>query len=51
MDEGDREDTIEILNQTDERVIWKTKDKWSVFMTVDDFHQLLYIKEDIQENC
>jgi hypothetical protein len=33
MDEEDRTDTIEILKQTDGWVIWKTKDKWSVFLT------------------
>ncbi len=51
MDEEDRLDTIEILKQTDEWVIWKPKDKWSVFLTVGVFHQLLYIKKDIQEEC
>jgi hypothetical protein len=51
MDEGDRADTIEILKQTDEWVIWKTKDKWSVSLTVAGFHQLLYIKTDFQEEC
>ena len=44
MDEEDRSDTIEILKQADEWVIWKTKDKWSVFLTVSGFHQLLYRK-------
>jgi hypothetical protein len=52
MDEEDRSDlTIEILKQADEWVIWKTKDKWSVFLTVSGFHQLLYIKKDIQGEC
>ena len=51
MDEKDRADTIEILKQTDEWVIWKTKDKWSVSLTVAVLHQLLYIKKDIQEEC
>ncbi len=39
------------FQQTDEWVIWKTKDKWSSFLTEADFHQLLYIKKDIQEEC
>ena len=51
MDEEDRTDTIEILKQSDEWVIWKSKDKWSSSLTADDFHQLLYIKKDIQEEC
>ena len=33
MDEADRTDTIEILKQSDEWVIWKSKDKWSVPLT------------------
>jgi hypothetical protein len=29
MDEEDREDTMDILKQSDEWVIWKSKDKWT----------------------
>jgi len=49
MDEEDRADTIDTLNQSDEWVIWKTKDKWSTLLKASGFHQLLYIKNDIQE--
>ena len=51
MDEEDRADTIDILKQSDEWVIWKSKDKWSTSLTSAGFHQLLYIKKDIQEKC
>jgi hypothetical protein len=51
MDKEDRADTIDILNQSDEWVIWKSKDNWSAYLTVADFHQLFYIKKDIQEEC
>jgi hypothetical protein len=32
-------------------VIWKSKDKWSPLLKATDFHQLLYIKKDTQEDC
>jgi hypothetical protein len=51
MDEEDRADTVDILMQSDEWVIWKSKDKSSVSLTETDFHQLLYIKKDIQDEC
>ena len=51
MDEEDRKDTIDILQQSDEWVIWKPKDKWSTTLKSTDFHQLLYIKKDTQEDC
>jgi hypothetical protein len=49
MDEEDREDTMDIFKQSDEWVIWKSKDKWTTPLQVSDFHQLLYIKKDIQD--
>ena len=49
MDEDDRIDTIDILRQSDEWVIWKSKDKWSALLKTAGFHQLLYIRKDIQE--
>ena len=51
MDEDDRTDTIDILRQSDEWVIWKSKDKWSTSLKTAGFHQLLYINKDIQEEC
>jgi hypothetical protein len=51
MDEEDREDTMDILKQSDEWVIWKSKDKWTTLLKAAGFHQLLYIKKDIQEDC
>jgi hypothetical protein len=51
MDEEDRADTIDILKQSDEWVIWKTKDKWSTLLKASGFYQLLYIKSEIQEEC
>ena len=48
MDEEDRTGTIEILKESDEWVTWKSKDKWSASLTAAGFHQLLYIKKDIQ---
>jgi hypothetical protein len=51
MDEEDREDTMDILKQSDEWVIWKSKDKWTTLLKATGFHQLLYIQKDIQENC
>jgi hypothetical protein len=39
------------LQQLDEWVIWKSKDKWSPLLKVAGFHQLLYIKKDTQEDC
>jgi hypothetical protein len=51
MDEEDRSDTIDILKEPDKWVIWKSKDKWSVSLTETDFHQLLYIQKDTQEEC
>ena len=50
MDEEDRIDTIDILKKSDEWVIWKSKDNWSALRTAVDFHQLLYIKKDIEED-
>jgi ribonuclease HI len=51
MDEEDREDTMDILKQSDEWVIWKSKDKWTTPLKAVGFHHLLYIKKDIQEDC
>ena len=51
MDEDDRVDTIDILQQSDEWVICKSKDKWSATLKMTGFHQLLYIKKDTQEDC
>jgi hypothetical protein len=51
MDEDDRMDTIDILQQSDEWVIWKSKDKWSDTLKITGFHQLLYINKDDQEVC
>ncbi len=51
MDEEDREDTMDTLKQSDEWVIWKSKDKWTTLLQAAGFHQLLYIKKDIQEDC
>ena len=51
MDKEGRTDTIEILNQSDYWVIWKSKDKWSDSLTSAGSHQLLYIKKYIQEEC
>ena len=51
MDEEDRKDTIDTLQQSDEWVIWKSKDKWSTTLKAADVHQLLYIKKDTQEDC
>ena len=51
MDEEDREDTMDILKQSDEWVIWKSKDKWTTLLKAAGFHQLLYIKKDTQEDC
>ena len=51
MDEEDKTDTINNLDQSDQWVIWKTKDKWSVSLKNADFHQLLYIHQDIPDEC
>ena len=51
MDEENREDTMTTLQQLDEWVIWKSKDKWSPLLKAAGFHQLLYIKKDTQEDC
>jgi len=51
MDEEDRKDTMNILKQSDEWVIWKSKDKWTTPLKAAGFHQLLHIKEDIREEC
>jgi hypothetical protein len=51
MDEEDREDTMDTLQQSDEWVIWKSQDKWSPRLKAAGFHQLLYIKKEIQEDC
>ena len=51
MDEEDREETMDTLQQLDEWVIWKSKDKWSPLLKAAGFHQLLYIKKDTQEDC
>ncbi len=51
MDEEDRVDTMTTLKQSDEWVIWKSKDKWTALLKADVFYQLLYIKKDIQEDC
>jgi hypothetical protein len=42
---------MNILQQSDEWVIWKSKDKWTTSLKAAGFHQLLHIKEDIQEDC
>ena len=49
MDEENRKDTIDILQQSDEWIIWKSKDTWSALLKTAGFHQLLYIRKDIQE--
>ena len=51
MDEQDGEDTIDSLKQTDEWVIWKSKDKFSNCLQAAGFHQLLHIHQDIQDEC
>ena len=51
MDEADRADTIDNLQQSDKWVIWKSKDKWSVSLKEKGFHQLLYLKKDILDEC
>ncbi len=51
MDEEDRTDIMDNLDQSDKWVIWKSKDKWSVSLKDADFHQLLHIHQDIQDEC
>jgi hypothetical protein len=51
MDEEDRADTIDNLKQSDKLVIWKSKDKWSASLKDKGFHQLLYLKKDILDDC
>ncbi len=49
MDDREREDTMDSLNQTNKWVIWKTKDKWSTSLQSVGFHQLLHIHQDTQD--
>jgi hypothetical protein len=51
MDEKDRTDTMNSLDQSDRWVIWKSKDKWSVSLKKAGFHQLLHIHQDTQDEC
>jgi hypothetical protein len=49
MGEEDRTDIMDNLDQTDKWVIWKSKDHQDVSLKDSDFHQLLHIHEDIQD--
>jgi hypothetical protein len=42
MDEEDRVDTIDILKESDEWVISKSKDKWSSYLTVTDYEMVIW---------
>ena len=47
MDEEDRADTIDNLKQSDNWVIWKSKDRWSVSLQKEGFYQLLHIQKRV----
>ena len=52
MDEEDRENTTHTLGQHDSWIAWKCKDKkWSNSLKTAGYHQLLCIKQDIQDEC
>jgi len=51
MAEADREDTIDNLKESENWVIWKSKDKLSTSLKDKGFHQLLYLKKDILDEC
>ena len=51
MDEEDRADTIDNLKQSDNWVIWKSKDRWSASLQKAGFYQLLHIQKDIRDEC
>jgi hypothetical protein len=44
--DADREDAMDILKQSDEWVIWKSKDKWTTLLKAAGFHQ--QTKKDIR---
>ena len=51
MDEEDRADTIDNLKQSDNWVIWKSKDRWAASLQKAGFYQLLHIQKDIRGEC
>ena len=51
MGEEDRTDIMDNLDQSNKWVIWKSKDHQDVSLKDSDFHKLLHIHEDIQDEC
>jgi hypothetical protein len=52
MDNEDRQDSLEVLHEKDNWVIWKTKDtKWTQELQRTDFHQLLSLNKNTRADC
>ncbi len=52
MDNADRKDSLEVLREKDDWVVWKTKDdEWTQELQRTVFHQLLSLNENASEDC
>jgi hypothetical protein len=52
MDNEDRQDSLEVLREKDNWVIWKTKDtKWTQELQPTGFHQLLSLNKNTRADC
>ena len=51
MDDQDKQTSITTLQETENWVVWKTRDKtWTHTLKKQDFHQLLSFNQDEKEN-
>ncbi len=51
MDDEDRQNSLTALQETENWVIWKTRDKtWTHTLRREDFHQLLSFNKDEKED-
>ena len=51
MDDQDKQNSLTVLQETENWVVWKTKDKtWTHTLRRESFHQLLSFNKDEKEN-
>ena len=51
MDDKDKQNSMAVLHDTENWVVWKTKDKtWTHVLKREGFHQLLSFNKDEKEN-
>ena len=52
MDSEDRQNSLEVLREKDDWVVWKTKDdEWTQELQRAGFHQLLSLNKNTREDC